>query len=384
VTASTIIAAFYFTFLGALGCFWPYFGMHLESVGLSAAEATRVMSVWPLVGFLTPPLLGLVADARAARNTILCVVTGLAALSFCGFFFAHGLPALYATTALVALSRSSVLPMADAAALDAVRSDGGSYGRMRAVGSLGFLLMALGAGQLVRRWDTRAALAATVLLVLATLAVALRLPAAPAATPRRNQAIEAWFQLLKRADLWVFLSAVALAQVGNAIYDAGFSLHLKALGHGPGFVSAAWALGVGGEVGLMLVSARLIASVGAPWLFASTVVVACGRWVLLAQVTDPTALLCLAPLHGVSFGLFYVSAVTVMRDKGGSTPTAAQGLFAAAIAVGAVAGMNMSGGLLERHGGQGMFGVGAVSAALAAVVATVHARWLGGPRQVGG
>ncbi len=378
MTPSTIIAGFYFTFLGALGCFWPYFGMHLQWLGLTASEATRVMSVWPLVGFVTPPLLGLVADARAARNTILGVVTGLAAVSFCGFFFAHGLWALYATTAMVALSRSSVLPMADAAALDAVRSDGGSYGRMRAAGSLGFLLMALGAGQLVRHWDTRAALVATVLLVVATLGVALRLPAAPISGRRQSHAMDEWVQLLKRLDLWLFLASVALAQVGNAIYDAGFSLHLKALGHGAGFVSAAWALGVAGEVGLMLVSARLIARVGAAWLFAGTVLVATGRWLLLAEVSDPAIMLMLAPLHGVSFGLFYVAAVTVVRDKGAATPTAAQGLLAAAIGIGAVAGMNVAGALLDELGGRGMFMVAAAAAAVAVVVATVHA-WVSMP-----
>jgi len=379
VSTSTVIAAFYFTFLGALGCFWPYFGMHLSSVGLSASEATQVMSVWPLVGLLAPPILGLVADARLARNAILRVVTGLAAVSFCGFFFAKTLPALYATTALVALTRSSVLPMADAAALDAVRSDGGSYGRMRALGSLGFLVMAVLAGQLIGHWDTRAGIGLTVALVLMTLVVALRLPAAPVAAQRRSTAFAEWLHLVGRKDLWVFLAAVAFAQLGNAIYDAGFSLHLKKLDHGPGFISAAWSLGVGGEVALMLVSARLLATVGPAWLFAGTVMVACARWLLLAQVTEPWLLLVLAPLHGVSFGLFYVAGVTVMRDKGAATPTAAQGLFAAAIAVGAVVGMNISGSILDRAGGRAMFSVAACAAAIGALIAASHARWLAEP-----
>src|SRR5262245_34838527 len=115
--SSRTVALFYLTFLGALGCFWPFFGLHLREAGLAPSQATAVMALWPLGGLLAPPLLGLVADARAARGWLLRGVTLLGLLSF-GGFLAHIPAVLVATTMLVAVARSSVLPMLDALAME--------------------------------------------------------------------------------------------------------------------------------------------------------------------------------------------------------------------------------------------------------------------------
>ena len=62
--APLLIAAYYFVFFGALGIFLPYFSLWLVAHGLAPAEATRVLSLTPLMSLLVPPLAGLVADAR--------------------------------------------------------------------------------------------------------------------------------------------------------------------------------------------------------------------------------------------------------------------------------------------------------------------------------
>ena len=55
------------------------------------------------------------------------------------------------------------------------------------------------------------------------------------------------------------------------------------------------------------------------------------------------------------YRLTYVAGVHVMRQRGGVTPTAAQGLYAMVMMVGSISGMTAAGWLLERLGGQGMF-----------------------------
>jgi hypothetical protein len=81
--------------------------------------------------------------------------------------------------------------------------------------------------------------------------------------------------------------------------------------------------------------------------------------------------LMLQPLHGITFGLFWVSAVTLVRARSSAAPTAAQGLFSAALGAGSLVGMNATGALLEAGGGRLLYG----AAALAAGAATVCAAW---------
>ena len=85
--------------------------------------------------------------------------------------------------------------------------------------------------------------------------------------------------------------------------------------------------------------------------------------------------MCLQPLHGVTFGLFWVAA----RDRwcaiaAQRAPTAAQGLFsAAALGIGSLIGMNVAGALLERGGGRLLYTVAGACAALGTSCAVAYA-----------
>ncbi|MDB4968361.1 MAG: hypothetical protein JWN44_4050, partial [Myxococcales bacterium] len=121
-------------------------------------------------------------------------------------------------------------------------------------------------------------------------------------------------------------------------------------------------------------SSTILARVGAARLFTLSLLTATVRWALLSRVTSATLILCLQPLHGVTFGLFWVSAVTLVRDRGHVAPTASQGLFAAALGTGSLIGMNVSGRLLEAGGGPLLYGMAATCAAMASLCASVYVR----------
>jgi PPP family 3-phenylpropionic acid transporter len=161
--------------------------------------------------------------------------------------------------------------------------------------------------------------------------------------------------------------------MGTAAYDSAFSLHLQKLGFGGRFTGVAWATGVAAEIALMAVSGAILERVSAPRLFALALGTATLRWLLLARVTAPVAILLLQPLHGVTFGLYWVAAVTLVRDRGRAAPTAAQGLFAAATGSGSLIGMNLAGRLFELGGGRLLYTIAGACAALATVGAALYA-----------
>src|SRR5262245_22809716 len=123
---AVLIGAYYFTFYGALGFFLPYFSLWLVAHGLAPSEATRILSLTPLMSLLVPPLWGLLADARRARGWLLRGGSLLTWLAFLGFFRAAARPELYATTALFAFARAPLTSLADATTLEHVRQHGGS------------------------------------------------------------------------------------------------------------------------------------------------------------------------------------------------------------------------------------------------------------------
>jgi PPP family 3-phenylpropionic acid transporter len=372
MSPAALIAAYYVFLLGALGIFLPYFSLWLVAHGLTATEATRVLALTPLMSLVAPPLVGLWADARRARAWLLSGGSLATWLAFSGFLWAETRPALFATTALYAFCRAPLTSLVDATALDHVRHAGGSYGRLRLWGSLGFLVAALGAGALLQASGLTWLIAVAAALLLACAGCAFALPSPPP-QPRR-EVVGAWLHLLGSADEWVFLLAVVLMQMATAAYDAGFTLHLARLGYGGRFIGTAWAVGVAAEIVLMAASPWILARVGARRLFAGAVATAALRWALLSRVTGAAAILCLQPLHGITFGLFWVAAVTLVRDRGAAAPTAAQGLFSAALAAGSLVGMNAAGALLEAGGGRALYGAASLAATGAALCAVWYSR----------
>ncbi len=143
------ISFFYFSFLGALGFFWPFFSLYLADLGLQPTEITRVLALSPIMGLIAPPLLGLLADARRARGWLLRGASLGAVLAFAALYAARARPAIYAATAAYALCRAPLLSMTDASAFESVRKHGGSYGSLRVWGSVGCVIVKKGCGKIL-------------------------------------------------------------------------------------------------------------------------------------------------------------------------------------------------------------------------------------------
>jgi PPP family 3-phenylpropionic acid transporter len=279
--------------------------------------------------------------------------------------------ALYVITAAFALARAPLTALIDSTTLEAVHRHGGSYGRVRLWGSLGFLVAAVGGGVLAdgRGLGPLLTLGAALLGLCALISFAL-----PAPPPLKHDVKGAFRQLLSDEDLPLFLGAVMLAQLATAAYDSAFTLHLSRLGFHDRFVGVAWATGVAAEILVMAWSPRLFARVPAPRLLTFSIAVAAGRWLCLSRVTAPLAILALQPLHGITFGLFWVAAISIVRDRGRATPTTAQGVLSAAMGIGSLVGMNLAGRLLEAGGGRLLYGMAGVAALAGAVLGLLFAR----------
>lgn len=81
------VKLFYFSFLGALGVIYPYLSVFLKQIGLSAVQIGIIAGVRPVLGFVSAPVWGSVADRFNLRRTML-IVSMLAWLAFfVGFYF---------------------------------------------------------------------------------------------------------------------------------------------------------------------------------------------------------------------------------------------------------------------------------------------------------
>lgn len=362
----TSLRAFYFFQYAALGAFFPFLPLLLESRGFSATRIALVMVLIPAFNLVIPPLWGFLADARQARLPLLrlaCVGSGLTLLLMLPNF---GLPLTLLAVGAISVFRAPLTSLGDAAAYGAMGGRRVDFSTVRVFGSIGFALFVLLPGHVEGPSQATIVIIATALIYL--FAGAATLPLRSVETKSESPVLRQALGIARRPEAALFLVATAVYYSGHAAYDSCFSLHLRQLGASDSAIGIAWSTGVVAEILLML---------AAPWFIhrapASLFLVLCGlsatlRWALLAVAGDLTVIYAVQCLHALTFGLWYLSMVKFTQELAPDhLRTSLQSLAFATMGLGMIVGYLAGGSLLDRSGGEVMF----FSAAAVALLSTL-------------
>ena len=372
VPTTWALRLYYIATFGALGAYLPYFPAWLTLQGFGGLQMSAITALLPGMSIVAPLLFGLLADSFGLRSSLL----RLASAGACAAFIAivalsaggpPGFAALFASVLVFALFRSPMILLADVVALEQAPD----YGRLRLWGSLGFLAMALLAGNWLDGAASVGIPGTIALCLLAAFLCAVGLPKGPPVPAR-----PAWThakRLLESSDFALFLLASFLWLAAHTGYDLCITLHLRDLGASGRVVGVAWAIATGVEVAWMAVSARGLKTLAPEYLFAIGVAAAALRWLLLGSITQVWWLLMLQPLHALSFGVVWIAAVTHLKRRSHEALATAQGLFGSALSLGGVAGMLAWGPVYQRAGGAAVFRTCALVGSLGLLVALAFA-----------
>jgi len=354
---------FYFFSFGALGALFPYLPLLLSSRHLNATQISWVMVLGPAANLLVPPLWGAAADALNARLMLLMGASAGCAVSVLLLLPDWGLWGALAGMAALSFFRAPLTSLADAAVYSALGGQRANFSLVRVWGSAGFLLFVLSLGLL------KGSLRPSLLVgVTAGIYLASALGLLPMRKPpylRERGVVRQTLAILRRPPALLFLCGSVFYYAGHATYDAFFSLQARALGFGDDFVGAAWAVGVGVEIVVMLLAPRILPRLRSALLLGLCGAVASGRWLGLSLLRGRGALLALQSLHGVTFGLWYLSQVQYIQNRAPEhLRTSLQSMALAAMGMGMVSGYLGGGVLFDLGGGALLYRAAAGAAAL--------------------
>lgn len=370
-STESVLRLYYFVAFGALGLYLPYFPSWLEGRGFLGWRMSALVALLPLCQLASPTLVGLLADKWAIRGRMMTVCGTVTALGLSGLcvsslvFTQLPFGAVFACMLAFASLRSPTIGLADVIAMEASNN----YGRTRLWGSAGFMVMAMVGGRFIDPHHPYAlplSLSATMwtmVLVSWLLPKTSHLPPRPALADAR--------ELLSQPGYRHLLLTMVLIFASMSAYDLCATLHMVDLGASGSYVGVFWSVATSAEIILMFFSARLVSHFGP----GKALMLACGimvlRWALLSSVTSLSAVLLLQPLHAITFGLMWVSAIGVLKRELGEKGTAtAHGLFSSSNALGAAAGLSLWGVVYDATSGATVFTMAAVIASLATLAAS--------------
>ncbi len=367
-----LILFYLFSFAG-LGALFPFLPSLLSDRGLSPDQIGWIMVMLPLCGMLLPTVWGAVADALRARVRLLRLASVGCALSVLLLLPARSQWAVMGAFLLLSAFRVPLIPLADAVTCAALEGRTAKFGTVRVWGSVGFALAVLGMGLKEGTHDPWFLIGVT-----SALYVASALATLPIRVPdmeRQHGILREAFGLLRQDEILLFLVATVAYYSGHSTYDAYFGLHLRDLGHGDGVLGMAWFNGVCWEIAVMLLAPKVLSGVRGSRLLMVSAAAAVLRWSLISVVTTVPAIVAVQTLHGLSFGLWYLSLVRFVQDRAPERLRATcQSMAFTAIGTGTVIGYMAGSRTLQRWGGAVMYRGSAAAAAVALVLYWVVGR----------
>lgn len=368
-------------FFGALflihGVHLTYLPVWLDGRGLSPFEIGVTSSAPLIIRLVLTPAVAFAADRMQTHREMIIGACSISLFAMVGLKSGLGVTATIALVVLMQLALQTIMPLADAITLSAVKREGLDYGRIRLWGSATFIVASFIAGWSVGHSGSEAVLQLSVIGGCLALAAALWLPRAEAGGAARLTLPDA-LGLVRDRRFLVFMATSGIIQASHSVLYVFGVLHWRSQGLSAAFIATLWAISVLAEIALFW-GARWFAWIGPVQLM--MIGAACGlvRW--LAMAFDPAGhwLVLLQLLHAGTFAATHLGAMQWIAAR---VPPAAAGTaqallstFSAGIVMSGV--MLMSGALYAAAAGRAylaMMAACALGLSAGAVLLRIEAR----------
>ena len=362
-----IIRTQYFLHFGVMGVFLPYFNLycfHLHfsgfQIGVLSAAKTVTMIIFPLIW-------GALADRFNARRSIYILCNIISTAVWALFLFTSDFTMMLGITILYGVFYAPIISLLEAFTMDILGKEKKSYGRMRAWGSISFIIVVFSVGRLMDIYPAGIILALILGGSFLQALGALKIPRGPISKPHLQKSP---VSLLFKPKIMVFLLCGFLMLVSHGTYYGFFSIHLEKLGYGKTFIGLAWALASIAEILVMIKSDTIFKRFDIEKVLIFSFGVAALRWLVLFSAISRPLLLLSQMLHAVTYGSFHMAGILYIDQM---MPREAKALGQAAnnamtYGMGLMAGFLLSGYLYEKVGIFILFAVSGIIALAAGLI----------------
>jgi PPP family 3-phenylpropionic acid transporter len=379
----TRLSSSYFFYFAILGLTSPYLSVFLDSKGFTSLELGEIFAVITATKIFAPSLWAILADRTGRQLLIIRIGTVLALLNFILLFWANDYWSISICLAFFSLFWTAILPQLEVLTLNSVRRSSKIYARVRLWGSMGFIVLAIFAGQVMALYETDdlslvkqtsfsdafvfMGSAVLALLLLSTFSLKTR----HVNSAKKKQVTSIKNKLLELRFL-IFFSAGILLQISFGPFYGFFALFLRDLDY-PGFAVGLFiSLGVLAEIVVFIFASNFFRHFSLKTILLFSLAITALRWFLVAVYADSAWVLAFTQLiHAASFALFHSASMIFISNHF----SACQQSRGQAIYLGGVYGV---GGAIGAYlaGVLWLNGTGATTAFLTASVAALLAAFL--------
>ena len=355
-------------YFAVMGLMIPLLPLYFSLRGYNSAQVGLFMVAGPFLAVFSQPLWGYVSDRLRSVKKILFALWIMTVLCSIGLFRADGFWTTLLSVSAVFFFFIPSSPLLDSASVLVAQQAGVSYGSIRLWGSVGFALVAIASAYLLAFVGGLANLQYLfwAFWVFPLILIWFFRDQQAAARPISLRSLK---EAVNREFVWL-LVIVAILSTSHRANDSMLPLYIKSLGGTEQMVS--WAFGIAAvfEIVTFLLIPRWLNRYHELGLMAIAAALYAVRWLLYGLVDAPAAIVALQVLHAATFGVYWV---VLIHYVGRIVPAhfRSTGLALLAAVHGGVAALigGYGGGIvMDRLGGETLYGITALLAGIAALL----------------
>ncbi|AZK48017.1 MFS transporter [Paenibacillus lentus] len=304
------LRAFIFTIYGTSALVASYFPLFYADLGFSRTQIGYIYAVGPMISLISNLLWSYASDRyRTIKKILFILLTGQLLMSF----FLSTSTQFSVIMLIITLYYSffyPVLPLTDSIAISTANRHNKNFLSIRIFGSIGFAVFALLIGYVLSKIPSISTMG--VAMTLAGTALFFTFFIKDQATSVSKVNFSGVLSILKQKELLWFLGCVFCLALGMRMNDAFLSITLHDLGAGEDLIGWAMLLSAFSEIPIFLLLTRYGGKFKElPLLLFASLMFAL-RFMLVGISDSATGVLLIQMMHGVSFGIFYVTAIRML------------------------------------------------------------------------
>ncbi|MCE7791207.1 MFS transporter [Salipaludibacillus sp. CUR1] len=294
-----------FFFHSSMTILISYLPVYFQYLGLTGNEIGILLAVGPAAAIIAQPFWGFMSDRwKTVKRVLLLCLSSALAIGFIVFQIAEFIlliPIVYIFFSFM----SPAGGLGDSLAQKVSIQRGVSFGSIRMWGSLGFASASLTGGYILSSIGI-----ANIYYVFASfLLIALVFTyMAPDSEPSKKPVqLRKAVKLLKDRQLLIFLLLILSISLTHRMNDSFIGLYIIELGGNESVIGLAWFIGVATEALVFALSVYWLRGYHPLTYIIIAASIYTARWLLMSLVPDATYLLFLQVMHGLAFGIFYLT-----------------------------------------------------------------------------
>jgi len=296
----------YFIYFGVLGIFLPYFNLYCYHLGFSGLQIGVLSGLRSVAMVIFPLIWGVLADRLNIRRPIYILCNFVSTAIWIMFLFTAEFWPMLIITAFYGMFYAPIISFLEAVTMDVLGAEKKGYGRIRAWGSISFIVMVLVLGKIIDLYSVDIILVLILAGSLMLAVISIGIPAIQA--PKKDLLTPVAGSLMEKRVI-VFLFCAFLMLVSHGAYYGFFSIHLANMGYGSTFIGITWALASTAEILVMIKSDKIFNRYSLENVLFFSFLVAAVRWMILFFAHSPMLILLSQILHAVTYGTFHMASI---------------------------------------------------------------------------